>query len=153
MPSYRVRPATERDAPEISEVLVEAGVAAWASFLGEDRIRRAAIGRVHPADVVAEDARGVCGFAAWDSATGEVVRLYVHPRRWGTGVGRSLLETAEAALVAAGVRQAWLNTEERGPAVGFYERCGWRRAGPPRVRDWHGAPLVEPRLVKDLLPA
>jgi GNAT superfamily N-acetyltransferase len=65
-------------------------------------------------------------------------------------VGRSLLATAEEALRAAGVRRAWLNTEERGPAVAFYERCGWRREGAPRVRDWHGARLVEPRFVKDL---
>lgn len=152
MAAFRLRPATERDAPAVSDVLTEAGVAGWSSFLGEERIRRANAGRTHPADVVAEDAEGICGFVAWDAATGEVLRLYVHPRCWGAGVGRALLEAAEAALTAAGVAQAWLNTEERGPAVAFYERCGWRKEGPPRVRDWHGAALVEPRFVKDLRP-
>ncbi len=67
-------------------------------------------------------------------------------------MGRALLAEAEQALCAAGVSRAWLNTEERGPAGPFYERCGWRRDGATRVRDWHGARLVEPRYVKDLQP-
>jgi GNAT superfamily N-acetyltransferase len=134
----------------VAQVLLEAGVAAWAGFLGEDRIRAANAGRSHPADVVAEDGDGVYGFVSWDAQTGEVTRLYVHPRRWRAGVGRALLAAAEEALRAAGVRQAWLHTEERGPAGAFYEHCGWRRDGAARVRDWHGARLVEPRYVKDL---
>jgi GNAT superfamily N-acetyltransferase len=145
-----LRPATPGDAPAVADVLVEAGVAGWASFLGEARIRAANAGRSHPADVVAEDDEGVCGFVAWDATTGEVTRLYVHPRCWRGGVGRALLAAAEAGLRREGVGRAWLNTEERGPAVAFYERCGWRRDGAPRVRDWHGARLVEPRFVKDL---
>jgi GNAT superfamily N-acetyltransferase len=149
-PDVRLRPATERDAGAVAEVLVEAGVAAWSGFLGEERVRAANAGRTHPADVVAEDAGGVCGFVAWDAQTGEITRLYVHPRRWRAGVGRALLAAAEDALRAANVSRAWLNTEERGPAGPFYERCGWRREGAPRVRDWHGARLVEPRFVKDL---
>jgi GNAT superfamily N-acetyltransferase len=145
-----LRPAVDGDGEAGAQVLVEAGVAAWSDFLGEQRIRTANAGRRHPADVVAEDAAGICGFVAWDVGTAEVTRLYVTPRRWRAGVGRSLLTTAEEALRAAGVRRAWLNTEERGPAVAFYERCGWRREGEPRERDWHGARLVEPRFVKDL---
>ena len=76
-----LRPAAPDDARAVADVLVEAGVAAWAGFLGEERIRAANAGRSHPADVVAEDGQGVCGFAAWDATTGEVTRLYVHPRR------------------------------------------------------------------------
>jgi GNAT superfamily N-acetyltransferase len=154
MPENRLvvtlRPAAPSDAHGVAQVLVEAGVAAWAGFLGEERIRAANAGRSHPADVVAEDGDGVCGFVSWDAKTGEVTRLYVHPRRWRSGVGRALLAAAEEALRAAGLRQAWLNTEERGHAGAFYDRCGWRRDGAPRVRDWHGARLVEPRYVKDL---
>jgi GNAT superfamily N-acetyltransferase len=146
----RLRSAAATDAQAVAQVLAEAGVAAWSGFLGEERIRAANAGRRHPAEVVAEDGDGVCGFVSWDAKTGEVTRLYVHPRRWRAGVGRALLAEAERALRAAGVRQAWLNTEERGPAVAFYDRCGWERDGPPRLRDWHGARLVEPRFVKDL---
>ena len=125
-------------------------MAAWAGFLGEARIRAANAGRAHPADLVAEDAEGVCGFVAWDVGTGEVTRLFVRPRSWGAGAGRALLEAAEDALRTAGVARAWLHTEERGPACAFYESCGWRRDGAPRVRDWHGARIVEPRYVRDL---
>ena len=52
-----------------------------------------------------------------------------------------------------GCRRAWLNTEERNEAaVRFYLAHGWRIEGEPRVRDWHGARLVEPRFVRDLEP-
>jgi GNAT superfamily N-acetyltransferase len=148
--SFHLRPARSDDAPAVAQILIEAGVAAWADFLGEERIRAANADRTHPADVVAQDADGVCGFVAFNAHTGAVSRLYVDPRRWRAGVGRALLVAAEEGLRAAGVRRAWLNTEQRGPAVGFYLRCGWRRDGAPRVRDWHGARLVEPRYVKDL---
>jgi GNAT superfamily N-acetyltransferase len=148
--SVRVRPAVAEDAQAVAEVLVEAAVAAWGDFVGDERIRVANAGRIHPADLVAEDSDGVCGFVAWDTETGEVTRLYVTPQRWGAGAGRALLTAAEDALRAAGQRQAWLHTEERGAAGAFYEHCGWRRDGQPRVREWHGVDLVEPRYVKDL---
>ncbi len=128
-------------------------MAAWASFLGEERIRAANVGQDHPADVVAVDVDGVCGFVSWDVKAGELTRLYVHPWRWRTGTGRALLAAAEETLRAASVLRAWLYAEERGPARAFYERCGWRREGAARVRDWHGARLVEPRYVKRLQPA
>ena len=100
---------------------------------------------------VAVDAERVVGFVAWDAATGEILRLYTHPRAWGGGAGRALLDRALDALRDAGCRQAWLNTEERNErARRFYERHGWREEGPPRVRDWHGARLREPRYVRDL---
>jgi hypothetical protein len=55
-------------------------------------------------------------------------------------------------LTAAGV-VAWsgfLGAERNERARRFYERHGWREEGPPRVRDWHGARLREPRYVRDL---
>lgn len=148
---WSLRPAVAEDAARVSEVLEEAGAAAWSDFLGEQRIRAATRGRRHPADVVAEDAEGVFGFVAWDPETGEILRLYTHPRRWGSGAARALLDAAVDALRAAGRTRAWLNTEARNErAIAFYERCGWRRDGDVRVRDWHGAELREPRFVKDL---
>lgn len=48
-------------------------------------------------------------------------------------------------------RPAWRVTEERNArALRFYEREGWRPDGEVREREWHGAPLREPRLVRDL---
>lgn len=149
--SWRLRPATEADADAVSEVMGAAGVAAWGPFLGEERVEARTREALHPADLVAVDGTGVLAFVAWDSETGEIVRLYTHPRGWGRGAGRALLGRALEALAGAGRSQAWLNTEERSErARCFYEGLGWREQGPPLVRDWHGAWLREPRYVKDL---
>ena len=148
---WSIRAATPADAAAVSEVVTAAGVAAWSGFLGRERIEEANRGRRHPADLVAVDDDGVFAFVAWDSATGEILRLYTHPRAWGRGIGRALLDRALDSLRHAGRSQAWLNTEERNLAVRrFYERHGWREEGPVRVREWHGAVLREPRYVRDL---
>jgi GNAT superfamily N-acetyltransferase len=148
---WTLRPPRPGEAAAIADVLTAAGVSAWGGFLGEERIEAAARGAEHPADLVAVDDDGILGFVAWDAATGEILRLYTHPRAWGRGAGRALLDRALDALREASCRQAWLNTEERN-ARGrrFYERHGWREEGPARERDWHGARLREPRYVKDL---
>jgi ribosomal protein S18 acetylase RimI-like enzyme len=148
---WSVRPATPEDAEAVSAVLAAAGQAAWGGFLGEERVANATRGARHPADLVAVDEQGVFAFVAWEAETGEITRLYTHPRGQGRGAGRALLERALDALRAAGRTQAWLNTEERNSgARRFYERLGWREEGSPRVREWHGANLREPRYVKDL---
>jgi ribosomal protein S18 acetylase RimI-like enzyme len=148
---WHIRPARPEDADAAAAALTEAGVAAWGGFLGADRIRQATTGARHPVDLVAEDAVGVFAFVAWDAATGEILRLYTHPRAGGRGAGRALLDAALDALRAAGRTQAWLNTEERNAdARRFYERLGWREEGEVRERTWHGARLREPRYVKDL---
>ena len=151
MTPFRIRPATPADAEAISEVLLQAGLDAWGPYLGVERIEKANRGRMHPADLVAEDDDGVLAFVSWDDRTGEIERLYTHPRGQGRGAGTALLHEAENALRAAGCTEAWLNTEERNTAARhLYEREGWREAGPPRVREWHGARLVEPRYAKRL---
>ena len=150
-PGFAIRAPSPAEVAAAADVLTEAGVEAWGDFLGEDRIRVATAGARHPVDLVAVDDGGVLGFVAWDERTGEILRLYTHPRAWGRGAGRALLDAALDALRTAGVRRAWLNTEGRNArARRFYERHGWREEGPPRVRDWHGAQLVEPRYVRDL---
>jgi GNAT superfamily N-acetyltransferase len=149
--SFTIRPARPDDAAAISAILTAAGVAAWGSFLGEDRIVAATSGVEHPADLVAVDDDGVFAFVSWDASTGEISRLYTHPRGQGRGAGGALLDRALDALRAAGVERAWLNTEERNAdARRFYESHGWRMDGEVRVRDWHGAELREPRFVRDL---
>jgi ribosomal protein S18 acetylase RimI-like enzyme len=148
---WTIRAPSAGDAAAAGDVLTAAGVAAWAGFLGEERIRTATAGAEHPVDLVAVDDDGVLAFVAWDASTGEVLRLYTHPRGWGRGAARALLDRALDALRAAGHDQAWLVTEERNDrARRFYERHGWREEGAARVRDWHGARLREPRYVRDL---
>lgn len=146
---WHIRPATADDADAVSEVILEAGAEAW-SYLGEDRVRAGIAGNRHRADLVAEDQDGVLGFTAWDPATGEVVHLFVHPRAQGRGAGRALLEAACDDLRRAGRAEAWLHTEERNEAVGFYRSAGFTVRGEPRIRDWHGARLHEPRFARDL---
>jgi GNAT superfamily N-acetyltransferase len=148
---WTIRLPAPGDAEAAAEVLSAAGRAAWGGFLGEERVAAATRGASHPVDLVAVDDDGVLGFVAWDAGTGEILRLYTHPRAWGCGAGRALLDRALGALREAGHVQAWLNTEERNErARRFYEDHGWREDGPPRVRTWHGARLREPRYVKDL---
>ena len=77
---WALRPASPDDAPAISAVLTAAGVEAWGPFLETERVEAATRGREHPADLVAEDAEGIFGFVAWDHETGEILRLYTHPR-------------------------------------------------------------------------
>lgn len=149
--AWILRPATPDDQRAVTAVALAAGLAAWSPFLGRARIEAANRDASHPADIVAVDDQGVFAFVAWDSATGEILRLYTHPRGAGRGAASALLEEALSALRAEGCRRAWLNTEERNEAARrFYERRGWRVEGSPRVRDWHGARLSEPTYVKDL---
>lgn len=68
---------------------------------------------------------------------GQIHRLYVHPARQRTGIGRSLLTAAVERLRQGGAHTAilWvLETDQRAKA--FYERLGWkpdgtRKAHPP----------------------
>lgn len=148
---FVIRVAAAEDADAISSVVLAAGLQAWSEFLGADRIEAANRGRRHPANLVAVDEDGVFAFVAWGEATGEIQRLYTHPRGQGRGAGGMLLARAVDALRAAGRQVAWLNTEARNDAARrFYKGQGWVEDGPPQIRDWHGARLVEPRYIKQL---
>lgn len=61
---------------------------------------------------------------------GQVHRLYVHPARQRTGIGRSLLTASVDRLRRGGAHTAtlWvLETDQRARA--FYERLGWKSDG------------------------
>lgn len=163
------RPARVADAPAVAAVFRAATLAAWAPFVGAERLRDA------PADteawaarieaggagfLVAEDAAGVLGFVLWRQApdddlgqvaTGEVDLLYTLPRAWGLGIGRRLLERATFAMLASGFREAVLWTEYRNTrALAVYERNGWVRDGVVKDRDYLGAPVRNVRHRLDL---
>ncbi|GAA3308678.1 GNAT family N-acetyltransferase [Streptomyces cinereospinus] len=59
----------------------------------------------------------------------ELVKLMVHRRARGRGLGRRLLDTAERAAVAAGVTLLHLDTETDSPAEQLYRTAGWTRLG------------------------
>jgi GNAT superfamily N-acetyltransferase len=72
----------------------------------------------------------------------EVVKLMVHRRARGRGLGRTLLAAAERGATGAGVRLLHLDTETGSPAEGFYRAAGWECAGviPDFATDPYGTP-------------
>jgi ribosomal protein S18 acetylase RimI-like enzyme len=108
-----------------------------------DRAARYTFGERWPETVLAVDDERVVGFATVgparedDSAgRGELWSLYVHPDRWGEGIGRALLRDARERLVAAGFGSAllWvLSGNDR--AVRCYVADGWRPDGGSRQEE------------------
>ena len=52
-----------------------------------------------------------------------VLGMIVQPNRRGEGIGRLLLTQLETWAGARGYPQVWVATG--GPAIGFYQACGW----------------------------
>lgn len=83
--------------------------------------------------------------------TGEVMALYVDPRRWRTGTGSRLMAVGEERLADCGFVRAVLWVLERNPrARAFYEAVGWRPDGETTTVELGGRELVELRYAKDL---
>ncbi|WP_189240296.1 GNAT family N-acetyltransferase [Planomonospora parontospora] len=59
----------------------------------------------------------------------EVVKLMVHPRARGRGLGRGLLAAAERAAAEAGATLLLLDTETGSDADRLYGAAGWTRYG------------------------
>jgi ribosomal protein S18 acetylase RimI-like enzyme len=60
----------------------------------------------------------------------ELCHLFVSPAARGSGLAATLVDDAEARLIARGVATAWLvcmTGNHR--AARFYEKCGWRLTG------------------------
>jgi GNAT superfamily N-acetyltransferase len=94
-----------------------------------------------PKTIVADDNGLIIGFVTTmpsrDPALpghAELAALYVHPDRWGRGIGAILIATARARLVQRGFRSAYLwvlagNTR----AERFYKIDGWQPTGEHRT--------------------
>jgi len=101
---------------------------------------------------VAEDEDGIVGFALFlpdadGDADAYLASVFVDQRRWGEGLGRSLLAAAMEEMRRRGHRVArlWVARDyER--ARRTYEAAGWRPTGAERVYDLDGTPLVEYRI-------
>jgi GNAT superfamily N-acetyltransferase len=86
--------------------------------------------------LVARDEDGIVGTVqlhpAWapnQPHRGEIVKLMVHQRGRGAGVGRRLMEVAEDAASAAGFRLLTLDAKRGGAAEQLYRSLGWIHAG------------------------
>lgn len=126
----RVRPFTAADVPEVLAVERECFATLWQ----RDAVDLLEVAEVYPYFVVAEDEHGIVGyqFNAVDAVTGYLVRIAVHPRAWGTGVGTRLMAEAVRYFQRSHVWKIVLNTEEDNyRAHALYE--------------WFGFQLIEPR--------
>ena len=79
--------------------------------------------------VVAEDDAGICGVGLIED-DGEIQLCYVRPGAQKQGHGEAMLERLEAQARRWGL--ARIRLRSTGPAQGFYERHGYRRAGGPQ---------------------
>lgn len=86
--------------------------------------------------LIARDAAGIVGTVqlhpAWapnQPHRAEVVKLLVHRRGRGAGLGRRLMEGIENAARAAGFRLLTLDAKRGGVADQLYRRLGWVHAG------------------------
>jgi GNAT superfamily N-acetyltransferase len=125
----RVRPFTSADLDGVLAVEELAFEQLWrydaAGFLD--------IAREYPYFVVAEDAAGVVGYQynALDGPSGYLVRIAVHPRAQGRGVGVRLLAEAVEYFARAGSTRILLNTQEDNTqAHRLYEWFGFERVEP-----------------------
>jgi len=83
-----------------------------------------------------ELAVGLCQYGPTDDhdhdpeQVGHIHRLYVHPARQRTGIGRSLLTASVDRLREGGAHTAtlWVLETDQG-AKAFYERLGWQSDG------------------------
>ena len=135
-----VRRGTPADAEAVARVQIESWRGAYAHLFSEEQFARISLEerarfwrRFRP--LVAEVDGEIVGFAAVgraqeDDADGELYAIYVRPEQWGTGVGRALMEAAEARLRELGHAGAILWVFENNPrARRFYEAGGWKLEG------------------------
>ncbi|MBU1304159.1 MAG: GNAT family N-acetyltransferase [Alphaproteobacteria bacterium] len=133
-----IRDATEADIPAIFEVrtsvrenhlsvaqMAELGITSEtiSQMLGEQ-----------PCIWVAVDGGRVIGFSVADAADACVFAAFVRPEWAGQGIGRRLMERAEAFLFDRH-SSIWLHTDGTSRAAGFYERLGWERMPDVANRD------------------
>jgi GNAT superfamily N-acetyltransferase len=118
----------------------------WASILAES-------GPTHASFVAVDDAR-IVGFAnigpSRDEDTGtdigELLTIYLLPKRFGTGIGRALMERATEALRDAGFTTATLWVlESNARARRFYDAAGWSPDGATHLFEVGGEAIPELR--------
>jgi GNAT superfamily N-acetyltransferase len=147
-----VRPARVEDAEAVDRVHEEASSGTFESLVGrsfddvfprDERLRdwtsrlcnKSPDEGILVAEVAGRGETEIVGMAVWRvrHGTGELEDLHVVPAAWGTGVARTLLAAAVAALRGAGVSEPFLWVGEvNGRARRFYEREGWAYDGASR---------------------
>lgn len=166
-----LRAAGVEDAQALAEVHVATWQSAYRGLLPDDYLNSLSVDararswvlilRAGTQVFLAEQAAQTVGFVSYgpsrdeDAGTevGEVYALYVHPRAWGTGVGRDLHDAAVACLSAQGFATVtlWVLDANR-RARTFYARHGWHPEGTARTEQRPGATLTEVRYQRRVSP-
>ncbi|MGC4190239.1 MAG: GNAT family N-acetyltransferase [Thermomicrobiales bacterium] len=130
----------ERRRPFWDRMLAEAAPP-WATFVAEDEAGTV-VGFCSVGPSRAPDS--LDGASRPSSETGEVYSIYVLPDRQGRGAGRMLLDAVCDALRENGFAEAvlWV-LAGNAPAIGFYERMGWRPDGAAKQEDIGGTTIEE----------
>jgi len=156
-----IRPGTPEDAEAVARVQIESWQAAYPHLFSEEQLSAISLAertenwRRWP-PLVAELGGDVVGFAAVGpahdaAADGELWAIYVRPARWGTGIGRTLLEAGEARLRELGHTSAVLWVFEDNPrARRFYEAAGWATDGAKQQAELFGMSALAVRYAKRL---
>ncbi|MFZ5668269.1 MAG: GNAT family N-acetyltransferase [Pseudomonadota bacterium] len=151
-----IRPARLEDAEALKAILWDTFASTWlpqltdeakATVEQEDR-PAAYVGARGHLFTVAEVGGEVVGFVDWD---GDFVNaLHVLGRHARAGVGRALMDHAEAAMAAAGFVAARLETDTFNTrSQAFYAARGYREAGRYPDEEWNSG-LTTILLVKTL---
>lgn len=136
-----VRDATAADAPVLAPLLGELGYPAAADALAS-RMRRM-LGRDDQRVFVAERDGATLGLLAlhvfpvlaYDRDLAMIMALVVTERARGLGVGRALIQRAEAVGKSLGASRLMVTTHvRRADAHAFYERLGFEFTGRRYVR-------------------
>ena len=133
-----IRDAAEGDIPAIFEVRTSVRE----NHLSVEQM--AALGITHqtvldalrtaPCIWVAVEGDHVVGFSMADTEDACVFAAFVRPEWAGQGIGRRLMERAEAFLFERH-NSIWLHTDGASSAAGFYEELGWERMPDVEGRD------------------
>jgi [ribosomal protein S18]-alanine N-acetyltransferase len=125
--SYRIRPATVADVSAVAAIERECFSDPW-SPAGLAETIQYGTARAF----LAENSAGVAGYimARISGEEGEILNLAVLPRDRRRGVARGLLAVGVEALLAAGVREAYLEVREsNSAAITLYRSAGFRPVG------------------------
>lgn len=161
-------PAAEADVEALAVLLLDAiASGAAVSFLDSVTIEQAeswwrtTLGALHPRArvFVARDASGIVGTVelqpAWapnQPHRAEIVKMLVHRRARRMGLGRQLMEAAEAFARERGFTLLTLDAKAGTPAHQLYLRLGWTTTGtvPRYALDPDGTPHDAVFLYKEL---
>jgi len=162
-----VRPATVADAPAVAEIHVRSWQAAYRGMLSDQVLdslsvsewtakRRKFLQQPAPEQRfwILESEQRLEGFldtgASRDAPAGdrvaEIYALYLHPRCWGQGLGRTLIERALKDLRSGKWRQVelWV-LDQNLQARRFYEAAGFAADGAARPDNFRGCTWTDLR--------